>query len=77
MTWGDTYNRHKAKGMDANDAAFRADQSEARKQVPFPQPRRKDGGEPCGECRIHTGETCDICGAVNPPPAPREEGETP
>jgi hypothetical protein len=31
MTWGDTYNRHKAKGMDQNDAAFRADQSEARK----------------------------------------------
>jgi hypothetical protein len=28
MTWGDTYNRHKAKGMDPNDAAFRADQSD-------------------------------------------------
>ena len=26
MTWGDTYNRHKTKGMDPNDAAFRADQ---------------------------------------------------
>ncbi len=26
---------------------------------------RKDGGEPCGECRIQPGETCDICGAVS------------
>lgn len=28
MTWGNTYNRHKATGMDPNDAAFRADQSD-------------------------------------------------
>ncbi|NTG61796.1 hypothetical protein G6L45_16060 [Agrobacterium rhizogenes] len=28
MTWGDTYNRHKSTGMDPNDAAFRADQSD-------------------------------------------------
>lgn len=39
----------------------------------FPQPRRKDGGEPCGECRIQPGETCDICGAVNPAPQPKTE----
>lgn len=71
MTWGDTYNRHKAKGMDANDAAFRADQSEARKQEPFPKPSRKDGGEPCGKCHIQPGETCDICGAINPAPQTR------
>lgn len=29
----------------------------------FPQPRRQDGKEPCGECRLPAGETCDICGA--------------
>lgn len=27
---------------------------------------RKDGGEPCGECHLRPGETCDICGAVQP-----------
>ena len=31
--------------------------------VSFPQPRRKDGEEPCGECHLQVGETCDICGA--------------
>lgn len=31
---------------------------------PFPQPQRKDGGIPCGECRLQAGETCDICGAI-------------
>jgi hypothetical protein len=30
---------------------------------PFPQPSRKDGEEPCGECHIQPGEICDICGA--------------
>lgn len=35
-----------------------------RPEEPFPQPSRKDGGEPCGECRIPPGDTCDICGAV-------------
>lgn len=34
MSWGDTYNRHKAKGMDPNDAALRADQAESRKAKP-------------------------------------------
>lgn len=29
----------------------------------FPQPRRKDGEEPCGESHTQPGETCDICGA--------------
>lgn len=29
----------------------------------FPQPLRRDGKEPCGECRLQKGETCDICGA--------------
>ncbi|GAA5662619.1 hypothetical protein Brsp07_01089 [Brucella sp. NBRC 14130] len=29
----------------------------------FPQPSRKVGGDPCGECRLQPGETCDICGA--------------
>ena len=31
---------------------------------PFPQPKRNDGGDPCGECHIKQGETCDICGAI-------------
>ena len=30
---------------------------------PFPAPQRNDGGQPCGECHIQPGETCDICGA--------------
>ena len=30
----------------------------------FPRPRRNDGGEPCGECRLKPGETCDVCGAI-------------
>lgn len=30
----------------------------------FPKPQRRDGKEPCGECRLSVGETCDICGAV-------------
>lgn len=28
MTWGDTFNRHKATGMDPSDAAFRTDLSD-------------------------------------------------
>mgnify|MGYP001090157457 CR=1 FL=1 len=32
MSWGDTFNRHKATGMDPSDAAFRADQSEPMRQ---------------------------------------------
>lgn len=35
--------------------------------TPFPQPRRNDGGEPCGECHLRAGERCDICGAVARP----------
>lgn len=38
--------------------------------VPFPKPGRKEGGEPCGECRLQAGETCDICGAVANTPQP-------
>lgn len=38
-------------------------------QVPdeFPKPQRRDGKEPCGECHLPTGETCDICGASHVP----------
>lgn len=39
---------------------------EALTQSDFPKPQRKDGGEPCGECHIQPGETCDICGAAEP-----------
>jgi hypothetical protein len=31
-TWGDVFNHHKAKGMDAADAAYRADQWEKRQK---------------------------------------------
>lgn len=41
-----------------------ADIYERPDEEPFPQPSRKDGGEPCGECGIQPGETCDICGAA-------------
>ena len=27
----------------------------------------EDHREPCGECHLQPGETCDICGAFNPP----------
>lgn len=30
MTWGDIFNRHKSRGCDPSDAAYRADQWEAR-----------------------------------------------
>ena len=30
----------------------------------FPQPSKKTGGDPCGECHLQAGETCDICGAI-------------
>lgn len=33
----------------------------------FPQPSRQDGKQPCGECRLRQGETCDICGAFQAP----------
>ena len=33
---------------------------------PFPQPRPNLGGLPCGECHIHPGEICDICGVRGP-----------
>lgn len=33
---------------------------------PFPAPTRKDGESPCGECHVSQGETCDVCGAVEP-----------
>ncbi len=41
----------------------------------FPQPSRKDGGEPCGECHLHPGETCDICGAIATPTTTGKCGE--
>ena len=36
----------------------------AANETALPQPQRNDGGEPCGECHVCVGETCDICGAV-------------
>lgn len=32
-------------------------------RAPLMQIRDKTGEEPCGECRLQPGETCDICGA--------------
>lgn len=29
----------------------------------FPKPTYKEGRDPCGECHLHLGEKCDICGA--------------
>lgn len=37
-TWGDVYGRFRAKGMDASDAAFRADEMERRRRGE-PEPR--------------------------------------
>jgi hypothetical protein len=31
-TWGDIFNRHRAKGLDLSDAAFRADAWEKRRR---------------------------------------------
>ncbi len=40
----------------------------------MPQPRRRDGQPPCGECHLQDGEVCDICGAhAEPPPAPEPQ----
>lgn len=33
---------------------------------PLPQPGRRDGLPPCGECHLNPGETCNICGATRP-----------
>ncbi len=32
----------------------------------FPQPTPQPGQRPCGECHIYPGETCDVCGAIQP-----------
>jgi hypothetical protein len=34
--------------------------------TPFPAPSDRTGKEPCGECRLQPGETCDICNAHQP-----------
>jgi hypothetical protein len=36
-------------------------------------PQARAGKEPCGECHLRAGETCDICGA-KAPPAPQNHG---
>lgn len=33
--------------------------------IDIPKDARK-GKSPCGECHLHDGETCDICGAHQP-----------
>jgi hypothetical protein len=47
------------------------------KAEPFPKPCSNIGREPCGECHLKPGETCDICGAVNRPDRVAESGPTP
>ncbi|SFJ68354.1 hypothetical protein [Methylobacterium brachiatum] len=42
---------------------------------PLVEITRKPGKEPCGECRIQPGETCDICGAQRTPP-PAQQGSS-
>ncbi|QFG38330.1 hypothetical protein BDE18_0382 [Paracoccus pantotrophus] len=51
-------------------ALFDEVKQRAQPEEDFPQPSRKDGREPCGECRLPAGETCDICGAISRVPAP-------
>ena len=76
MSWSYLYpshsHLHAAVRQRYIDAAARF---QDRRAEPFPQPKRKDGGEPCGECHIRPGETCDICGASNQPPAPNSRGQ--
>ncbi len=68
-----------AQGVDAAAAAGGGDQgqgAQGRDEVPvalvfpadvaMPQPRRRDGQIPCGECHLQDDEVCDICGALNP-----------
>lgn len=48
-------------------------------EEPFPKPRQNPGGEPCGECHLRPGETCDVCKAKDPRepdgfPAPTGDG---
>ena len=33
---------------------------------PVPRPTWDPHREPCGECHLQDGETCDICGAIVP-----------
>lgn len=45
---------------------------------PFPQPdRNRKGKEPCGECHVQPGETCDICGASSDPEREQLPPKTP
>lgn len=53
-----------------------ADIYERPDEARFPQITRKDGCEPCGECRLNIGETCDICGAINRPFLTFEDGKS-
>lgn len=52
---------------DAKAGVLEADALRQPVETEFPQPQRQDGKEPCGECRIQPGETCDICGALRQP----------
>lgn len=55
--------------LRATRAALSGASIPASQQEAFPQPERNRAGkEPCGECRIQPGETCDICGASIPAP---------
>lgn len=66
-----------AQGGDAPAAAGGGDQGQGPQgsheaplamvfpaECTMPQPRRRDGQPPCGECHLQDGEVCDICGAV-------------
>jgi len=55
----------RGRSEERERCAYEQTYAQARKKDQFPQPRRNDGGKPCGECRIQLDETCDICGAVN------------
>jgi hypothetical protein len=64
--WADVYNHHKSKGMDQNDAAYRADEWEKR-QLRKVRSKAASSKQPnfCESCAMDLA-TCDC---VNPRPA--------
>jgi hypothetical protein len=59
------------RALSAEPSAFLA----TTRNFQLPAPKLNIGGEPCGECHIRPGETCDICGASNPPVSLSEPSE--
>jgi len=62
------FDPEKMKALDKASEAFADRVPWDNEPEQFPQPSRKDGKEPCGECHIKPGEKCDICGAAQSQP---------